>query len=260
MGVKLHLLSFASSRMGSLHRLRTEAKAMGCFASVTLLSAEDLGGDYWSACGDFVRTHPRRGYGFWSWKPYIIHRHLASLPEGDVLLYVDAGFSMNVEGLERLKAYVQRATSHPSGWFVFETGSPVGPYTKRSLLRTHGADDATMRALPMLQAGCQFIVARPDNVALAKDWYEAMQVRDLIDDSPAPDELPGFIAHRHDQSVFSILAHRRGIAHAPDETYWPPNWEAHLDYPLHTRRWKHRIGWPTAWLRRPWLGSILRQI
>ena len=167
---------------------------------------------------------------------------------------------MNAEGLERLQAYVRRATTHPSGWFVFETGSPVGSYTKRSLLRAHGADDATTRALPMLQAGCQFIVARPDNVALAKNWYEGMQVRDLIDDSPAPDEVPGFIAHRHDQSVFSILAHRRGIAHAPDETYWPPNWEAHLDYPLHTRRWKHRIGWPTAWLRRPWLGSILRQI
>ena len=68
---------------------------MGCFESVTLLSAGDLGTDYWSACGDFVRTHPRRGFGFWSWKPYIIHRHLASLPEGEVLLYVDAGFSMS---------------------------------------------------------------------------------------------------------------------------------------------------------------------
>ena len=92
MSARLHLLSFASSRMGSLHRLRREADAVGRFESVTMLSAGDLGPDYWSACGDFVRTHPRRGFGFWSWKPYVIHRHLASLPEGDVLLYVDAGF------------------------------------------------------------------------------------------------------------------------------------------------------------------------
>ena len=206
MGVKLHLLSFASSRMGSLHRLRREAEAMGCFKSVTLLSAEDLGGDYWSACGDFVRTHPRRGYGFWSWKPYVIHRHLASLPEGEVLLYVDAGFSMNAEGLERLQAYVRRATTHPSGWFVFETGSPVGSYTKRSLLRAHGADDATTRALPMLQAGCQFIVARPDNVALAKNWYEGMQVRDLIDDSrPRPEtEFDSLIAGGEQQGCCPV--------------------------------------------------------
>jgi hypothetical protein len=246
--------------MGSLHRLRREAKAMGCFASITLLSAGDLGTDYWSACGDFVRTHPRRGFGFWSWKPYIIHRQLASLPEGDVLLYLDAGYSLNEEGRARFQEYISRACAHPSGWFVFETGHPIGPYTKRSLLQKHGADDATTRALAMLQAGCQFIVARPDNVTLAKQWYEAMQERAMVDDSPAADEFPGFIAHRHDQSVFSILAHRRGIDHVTDETGWAPDWNAHLDYPIHTRRWKHRIGWPTAWLRRAWLGRILRRL
>ena len=260
MHARVHLLSFASSRMGSLHRLRREAEQMGCFASITLLSAKDLGADYWAACGDFARTHPRRGFGFWSWKPYIIHRHLTSLPEGDVLLYIDAGYSLNVEGMERFNGYVSRALAHPSGWFVFEVSHAIGPYTKRSLLRAHGADDAEIRALPMLQAGCQFIVARPDNVALAKQWFQAMQERALIDDSAAADEVIGFIAHRHDQSVFSILAHRRGVDHAKDETDWSPDWNQHLDYPLHTRRWKHRLGWPTAWLRRPWLGCILRRI
>ena len=258
--MRLHLLSFASSRIGSLHRLRREAEATGCFASVTLLSAGDLGQDYWAACGDFVRTHPRRGYGFWTWKPYVIRRHLASLPEGDVLLYLDAGFSLNPEGRERLKGYVQRALDHPSGWFVFETGHSIGPYTKRSLLQAHGGDDAATRALPMLQAGCQFILARQDNIDLAKRWYDSMTVRELIDDSPSPDEVAGFIAHRHDQSVFSILAHRRGIAHVPDETYWPERWNERLEYPLHTRRWKHRIGWPTSWMRRPWLERYLKRI
>lgn len=243
-----------------MHRLRREAERMGCFTSITLLSASDLGADYWSVCGDFVRTHPRRGYGFWSWKPYIIHRHLLTLPEGNVLLYVDAGFSLNVEGLSRLKDYVNRTISHASGWFVFETNHSIGAYTKRSLLRAHGADNETMRAQPMLQSGCQFIVVRPDNVALAKQWYEAMQMRELIDDSPSPDEVPGFIAHRHDQSVLSILGYHHGIDHAPDETFWPLDWNAHLDYPLHARRWKHRIGWPTSWMRRPWLGCILRRI
>ena len=233
---------------------------MGCFESVTLLSAGDLGQDYWAACGDFVRTHPRLGYGFWTWKPYIIQRHLASLPEGDVLLYVDAGFSLNPEGRERLKAYVQQATNHPSGWFLFHITHALGTYTKRSLLRALGADVAQTRALPMLQSGCQFILARPDNVAFAQQWYEAMMVRELIDDSPSPEEVPGFIAHRHDQSVLSLLAYRRGVAHIPDETYWPSEWNDRLDYPLHARRWKHRIGWPTSWMRRPWLERWLGRI
>ncbi|NBR42767.1 MAG: hypothetical protein EBU04_07880 [Verrucomicrobia bacterium] len=233
---------------------------MGCFASVTLLSASDLGSDYRANCGDFVRTYRRRGYGFWSWKPYIIHRHLASLQAGDVVLYLDAGYSLNPEWLSRFKGYFDSTISHPSGWFAFESGHLVGPYTKRSLLLAHDADDESTRALPMLMAGCQFILARPDNVELARKWHEAMQVRDQIDDSPAPNELEGFVAHRHDQCVFSILGHRRGVAHSPDETNWSPNWSAHQAYPLHARRWKHRFDWPTAWMRLPWLGSMLRRL
>lgn len=112
----------------------------------------------------------------------------------------------------------------------------------------------------MLQAGCQFTATRPDNVALAKQWYEGMQVRELIDDSSAPDELPGLIAHGHDQSVFSILAHRLGVSHAKDETDWSPDSDAHLDYPLHARRWKHRLAWPTKWLRLPRTGRMLRRV
>jgi hypothetical protein len=233
---------------------------MGCFASVTLLHPADLGRDYWADCGDFVRTHPRRGYGFWSWKPYIIHRHLASLPAADVLLYVDAGHSLNPEGLSRFKSYFDRALSHPSGWLAFESGSTQGAYTKLALLRAIGADDEMTRALPMLQSGCQFIMARPENLTLLARWYKLMQQRHLIDDSPSPDEYAEFVAHRHDQSVFSILAHRHGVDHAKDETYWEHDWLGHLDYPLHARRWKHRIGWATAWLRRPWIGSVLRRI
>ena len=258
MSPRLHLLSFASSRFGSLHRLRREAEAMAGWSSMNLLSAGDLGEDYWQACGDLVRTHPRRGFGFWSWKPYLIHRQLASLPAGDILMYVDAGCSLNPEGRARLGGYVERTLR--SGCFVFEAGHAIGPYTKRGLLQALGADDTSSRALPMLQASCLFAVARSDIIDLARCWYETMQVRALVDDSPSPDELPGFVAHRHDQSVFSVLAHRQGVEHASDETYWHPDWNAHLDYPVHARRWKHRVGWPTAWMRRPTLGSILRRI
>jgi hypothetical protein len=112
----------------------------------------------------------------------------------------------------------------------------------------------------MLQSGCQFIVARPENLTLLAHWYELMQQCSLIDDSPSPDEYGDFIAHRHDQSVFSIFAHRHGVTHSKDETFWQNDWLGHLDFPLHARRWKHRIGWATDWLRLPWLGSILRRI
>jgi len=167
---------------------------------------------------------------------------------------------LNPEGLVRFRNYIARTVSSPSGWFVFEAGHSIGAYTKRSLLQKHSVDNPSMRNLPMLWAGGQFIVARSHNIRLAKLWFDSMQERSLIDDSMADDEVNGFVAHRHDQSVFSILAHQHGISFTKNETEWAPDWKASLDYPLHARRWKHRIGWPTLWLRNQWLGRILRRI
>lgn len=259
MSPNVHLLSFASSRLGSLRRLGREAVAMGCFSGVTLSTAKDLGDDYLKVCGGFVQTHPTRGFGFWTWKPYIIYRELSKLTSGDVLLYLDAGCSLNVEGIDRFRTYIDQAVNHPSGWFVFKTNYTMGQYTKRQLLQKYGFDNPAHLELPMFQASCHFIVAQENTIKFAKQWFESMHQRELIDDTFSQNENNEFIAHRHDQSVFSILAHQYGLKFIEDETYWAPNWNAHLDYPIHTRRWKHRIGWPTNWMRRPWIGSILQK-
>jgi hypothetical protein len=259
MTTNVHLLSFASSRFGSLYRLEREARAMGCFSSVTLLTAKDLDEDYWRVCSDFVRTHPHRGFGFWTWKPYIILKELEKLSQGDVLLYLDAGCSLNVDGINRLRAYINQVVKHPSGWFVFKTNYSMSQYTKRILLEKYGFNNQIHRDLPMFQCSCHFIVVQASTIKLAKQWFESMQERALIDDSFSQNENIDFIAHRHDQSVFSILAHQYGVESIEDETYWSPKWNVYLDYPIHTRRWKHRIGWPTSWMRLPWIGSLLQR-
>jgi hypothetical protein len=56
---------------------------------------------------------------------------------------------------------------------------------------------------------------------LINEYYDLCQNYNLIDDSKSklPND-PTFIAHRHDQSVFSILRKKRGTILIPDETWY----------------------------------------
>ncbi|MFM9198043.1 MAG: hypothetical protein ACKOWG_20345, partial [Planctomycetia bacterium] len=93
----LHFVSFANRRYGgSLARIRREAEAVGRFASIQAVDDRWLGADYWRVHADTVRRH-RRGFGLYSWKPHVVRRTLEELPPGDMLVYCDAGCSLNAE-------------------------------------------------------------------------------------------------------------------------------------------------------------------
>lgn len=247
----VHFVSFANRRYrGSLARIRREAEGMGRFASIHAVDDRWLGADYWRVHADTVRRH-RRGFGLYTWKPYVVRRMLEALPAGDALVSCDAGCSLNAEGRDRLEEYLALAAAHPSQALAFSLAGRVGEWTKRAALAAVAADDEEMRRRPMVLAGILAVVAGPATLDLAREWERRMADVRLVDDSPSPQgEHPEFKAHRHDQSIFTLLAHERGLQTIPDETWWPDAWDAARRFPIHARRWRHRLPWSQAWMRR----------
>jgi hypothetical protein len=50
-------------------------------------------------------------------------------------------------------------------------------------------------------------------------------------------QSPGFIEHRHDQSLLSLILEQRGYLGSPDETFFEPEWLAFgTNYPIWTTR------------------------
>jgi hypothetical protein len=47
-----------------------------------------------------------RGGGFWIWKPYIIHDAINKVNPNDILVYADAGCTLNNSALPRFKEYL----------------------------------------------------------------------------------------------------------------------------------------------------------
>jgi len=249
-----HLLSFASRRYaGSLARLRAEAAAVGRFTSVRTLDERSLSASYWLEHAETVRRHPR-GYGLWTWKPHVIGQRLADLPAGELLLYCDAGCSLNAEGLPRLEEYLALAADHPAGLLGFSLDGSAIRWIKRRALVAFGCDTADFHRLPMIMAGALVLRSSPAASAFVAEWAARMADLSLVDDSPSPGgEHPEFRGHRHDQSIFTILAHQRGVATISDETWWPGEWDAKRAFPIHARRWRQRLPWPQWWMRHaPW--------
>jgi hypothetical protein len=249
-----HLISFANRRYaGSLARLRREAAAVGRFASVRTLDERALSPSYWLEHAETIRRHAR-GYGLWTWKPHVIAAALAELPPGELVVYCDAGCSLNREGLPRLEEYLALAADHPTGLLAFTLDGTVGEWTKRHALAACGRDTAEFRGQSMISATCLVLQSGPAARDLVAEWARRMADRSLVDDSPSPGgEHPEFRAHRHDQSLFTILAHDRGLATLPDETWWPGEWAAKRAFPIHARRWRQRLPWPQWWMRHvPW--------
>jgi hypothetical protein len=246
-----HFVSFANRRYGgSLVRIRREAEGLGRFTAIRTVDDRRLGDDYWRAHADTVRRH-RRGFGLYTWKPHVIRGALESLPEGDALLYCDAGCSLNAEGRDRLEEYVALAAGHPSQVLAFSLDGNVGEWTKRAALAAVAADDEEMRRRRMVLAGILVLIAGPATLDLVREWERRMADVRLVDDSPSPGgEHPEFKAHRHDQSIFTLLAHERGLQTIPDETWWPDAWDSSRRFPIHARRWRHRLPWSQAWMRR----------
>ena len=249
--IPAHFLSFANRRCGgSLVRICREARALGRFASIQAANERSLGADYWARHADTVRKH-RRGFGLYTWKPHVIRQALEAVPEGDMLVYADAGCSLNPEGLSRLEEYFDLAASHPAELLAFSLTGKVGEWTKRAALTAFAADTPDMRCREMVLAGILVLRAGPVTHDLMRDWENRMADVRLIDDSPSPEgEHSEFRAHRHDQSIFTVLAHGRGLQWIPDETYWKNAWDQSRRFPIHARRWRHRLPWTQAWMRR----------
>lgn len=75
----------------SLSRIRKQAKQCSLFDKVILYSQEDLPA--------FITSSPlfafEKGGGYWLWKPYIIYRTLEKSQIDDVIVYADAGCTLN---------------------------------------------------------------------------------------------------------------------------------------------------------------------
>lgn len=236
---------------------------MGVYDRINILTEIDLDDDFKKQFKQQL-TSGSRGYGYWCWKPQIILQTLADMDDGDILQYSDAGCHLNIQGKHRLDEYFEMAAHSPGGILAFQTKKPEPPlvYDGRNLLDlrdykwTKGdlldyfdvryRDDIINT--PTIGATIIFIRKCATSLTLVKRWLKTFEDNFAnIDDTPSvKPNVEGFIEHRHDQSIFSLLCKINNIETLSAYEYWypskkkyyKPDWEQLRQFPIHARRYR----------------------
>jgi hypothetical protein len=219
------------------------------FTKVIGFTEKELKSDtpFWSKHGRFIESNPR-GYGYWLWKPYLIKKTLDSMNVNEILIYVDAGCTINFNpsSLKRLEEYTEMVRRSSFGILSFQMSHLAEfKYSKYHTIHNvlNDIEGEVERMNDIISKGqCMATVVilckKAHSVNLVNQWWKYAQMYSLIDDTHKGGDYPEFIDHRHDQSIYSLLVKKHGTVLVEDETFFHPRWEANGDkYPF----WATRI-------------------
>lgn len=210
-------------------RLANEFRDIPDVSSVELVTGKDIKNVYtifYAQHKNFFRNNPR-GFGLWLWKPFIVLQKLLDLPKNDLLLYLDAGCQTNFQNrasIERWYDYLDITRKEDSlfmklrhGQFGIEDLSEFA-WSKAKLIKKFNLDYENLES-PQVQAGILFLKNTDSIRDLISEWLElCIENNYSLLDSTTEKEHERFIAHRFDQSIFSLLVKQQHRFTIPDET------------------------------------------
>jgi len=232
--IKKTFLTFGgpnSNYHSAVNRICTQASELNIFDNIVGITDQYLKNDteFYNKHGRFLEENPK-GYGYWLWKSYLIKKQLEKMNEHDILLYVDSGCVLNINGKKRLHEYFDMVQHSEYGIVSFQMTHVEKKWTKMDIFNYLDAHEYLETG--QLVGGIFMIRKCEHSVHLVNTWYETCHLYDLINDSPSnSSNHPDFIENRHDQSVWSIIRKKYGTTIINDETYFE-NWDDGYHYPI----------------------------
>jgi hypothetical protein len=217
----------------SLELIYNEAVASRYFFSIDVYTQADIPKEHMN----FILTHPR-GYGYWIWKAYVILHMMNKYPEGDIILYADAGCGISTSPQARrvFKTWIDDVRKHPSHRLSFQMCFPEEDWTKGELFEYMDCNTDVYRKTGQHSASIQVYLNTPENKTFVQEYFRISTADNYHYVSDEPSRIPNapsFRDHRHDQSIVSILFKKHGSMRYEDHGNQP-------DYPISTIRRKFR--------------------
>ena len=178
------------------------AKWLGKFDKIVLYSPDDIDEDFKEKHGDILSV--KKGAGLWLWKPYCIHKSLCDeARDGDVVFYCDAAsfFIRNCN-------YLINTMNNDDIW-VSDNNYVEEKYTKEDAFQLLNCTDENFRKTNQIQAQVIGIRKSPRSMAFVEEWLKLSTDINVI--GPENTKLDssnceGFVGHRYDQSILSLLS------------------------------------------------------
>lgn len=169
--------------------------------------------------------YKNKGAGNFFWKPYIVNDVLNKINYGDFLVYADSGSLF----LKNIKPLVNFLELNNKDILCFKLPLTEKQWTKRDTFILMDADTKEFKETPQILATYFLIKKSKFSVDFINKWKTyCCDSRILSDDSNVmgKNNDNSFIAHRHDQSVLSLLCKKNTkdilvVGDASDYGYYP---------------------------------------
>jgi hypothetical protein len=236
---KIHIITFGDEKYNNTKlRFKNEAVESNFFNSIQLYSPKDFGDDFKHI--NFIKNN-KRGYGYWIWKLYFILKRFDEITYNDILIYTDAGSSINKNGKRRLYEYISLLNDQNDNDIIcFQMTHLEYKYTKNDIFeflkinkdnQNSGQIHATVIIMRKTERLYNFLKMMYN---INSNNYNLID--DTIGYTKNHDE---FIDCRHDQSIFSVMIKQyyNNKIIIPEET-WPSSgdWNEIKHIPIQAKR------------------------
>ena len=244
--MNVHLVSFGAPFdifRNAYYRVIKSAQNFGEFSDINIFSENDI----FNFCPDIIPyknfLSSTRGYGYWMWKSFLISRYMEMIPDYDLICYMDIGCTLNEDAIGRFKEYCTLSLEY--GSLCFELTHLERKFTKMDTYKRIFPEVLDHFNTGQRCATTFFIKNTQENKDIFEEIKQISVENDhfyITDGSSQQPNHEEFIAHRHDQSLFSLISKKYKFHSIPDETYWAPDWTvAGKDYPIWATRNKKSL-------------------
>lgn len=236
---KIHFITYGNANFNnSKKRIKNEAINCGWFDTVNICGPKDLTQEFKTEFNDILKQP--RGAGYWIWKFDIIKQQLDKLKNNDILVYIDAGCSININGKKRFDEYIQMLNNSNESIISFQTSHIEKTYTTKQIFKyfdidinsNHGNTGQYVASV-LLMKKCQKMIKIID------ECIKVLQTDHLLvtDYYNKTNQCDCFIDNRHDQSILSLVRKKYGSIILNEETWFQPFGNSHsLKFPFWTTR------------------------
>lgn len=204
---KIVVVNYADEKYVSAQNINSKtALKIGKADMVYSFSPEDIDENFQKKYHNILTQ--KRGAGLWLWKPYFIDRVLQELNEGDILFYCDSGAFFT----KKIEALLEACDKDKFDIFCCDIPLIERQFTKKKTFEIveNIARNEIMESNQII--GTYFAIKKNDaTLEFVKEWLSCCCEEKYIFPSEGKDEFKGFIAHREDQSIFSLLCKKNGV-------------------------------------------------
>lgn len=199
------LVNFADKTFRNKQKWNTfSAKIFGKFDRVLEYNFSDIDPETLSANKKSLK-YTRKGAGNYFWKSYIVEKALNKINEGDYLMYTDSGTFF----LKSVLPIVKYMETKNKDILCFRLPLIEKQWTKRDAFLLMGCDSEKYTDSPQTLATFFLLKKTKKSIDFISEYKKYSFDSRILSDDPnvlGKENYQGFIEHRHDQSVLSLLS------------------------------------------------------